>query len=478
MFAVSLLIGATRAQAAVSYVSASSASGSVDSAKKLTLSFTKPSNLQVGDLMLAAIQWIPDGTVDSITCPDSDTDSTSGDTDNPTTPAGTTWHNVVDCRYDTSSSGHSWAEKVWYTFATASDVSSTASYEFTGNWSPKGGATAAGTISVYRGVNTTTPIRGSVSVNISSDFTSGLVRNNSNGLVLPNSSNITSYTDAVGSLGISVVMALRGTGTGQFTFILSNGTWADKGYYGGVQGDMSTGSSRENINTAVAFLAPMTSGAFPSPTPTEYAYTHMQSSAGNVLGWTAYSFVLNPANTNACFNGSSALTTSPSTITFDGTALDGTNKSISGSASYTINDQSAVYPTSPSVSATPSPLPSQSPIPADTTTGATSSGWKIQLNATQFQRDASHTLATTALAAASPTVSAGTGQCASSSDGGGVASYPVSLTAGSTATVYSNAANYGIGPTTVAIPFTLAVPANIYAGTYTSTWTTTLASGP
>jgi hypothetical protein len=48
-----------------------------------------------------------------------------------------------------------------------------------------------------------------------------------------------------------------------------------------------------------------------------------------------------------------------------------------------------------------------------------------------------------------------------------------------TATKLLNAATAsGVGNQTVTPTFKLAVPANTYAGTYTSTWTLTLASGP
>jgi hypothetical protein len=44
--------------------------------------------------------------------------------------------------------------------------------------------------------------------------------------------------------------------------------------------------------------------------------------------------------------------------------------------------------------------------------------------------------------------------------------------------LFNAAAASGIGNQTVTPTFKLAVPANTYAGTYTSTWTLTLASGP
>jgi hypothetical protein len=44
--------------------------------------------------------------------------------------------------------------------------------------------------------------------------------------------------------------------------------------------------------------------------------------------------------------------------------------------------------------------------------------------------------------------------------------------------VFNAAANTGAGPTLVTLTSQIAVPANSYKGTYTSTWTITIASGP
>jgi hypothetical protein len=62
-------------------------------------------------------------------------------------------------------------------------------------------------------------------------------------------------------------------------------------------------------------------------------------------------------------------------------------------------------------------------------------------------------------------------------------SYPYSLPAGATtaptATKLFNAPlGSGMGDQTVTPTWTLAIPANAYAGSYTSTWTLSLVSGP
>jgi hypothetical protein len=44
--------------------------------------------------------------------------------------------------------------------------------------------------------------------------------------------------------------------------------------------------------------------------------------------------------------------------------------------------------------------------------------------------------------------------------------------------MFNASANTGMGNQTVTTTWRLAVPANTFAGTYTSTWTISLASGP
>jgi len=44
--------------------------------------------------------------------------------------------------------------------------------------------------------------------------------------------------------------------------------------------------------------------------------------------------------------------------------------------------------------------------------------------------------------------------------------------------LFKAASNTGSGPTNVTLSFQLAVPANAYRGTYTSTWTFAIVSGP
>ena len=65
-------------------------------------------------------------------------------------------------------------------------------------------------------------------------------------------------------------------------------------------------------------------------------------------------------------------------------------------------------------------------------------------------------------------------------DRGGPARHLSALTipAGTTTKIYNAAANSGRGPSTITMNLRLAVPARTKIGSYASTWTYTLSSGP
>jgi hypothetical protein len=107
-------------------------------------------------------------------------------------------------------------------------------------------------------------------------------------------------------------------------------------------------------------------------------------------------------------------------------------------------------------------------------------GWNITATSTTFTAG-SRTLPTTAVTVQSvPTVACDAG--ASCTVATNSVSYPYSLPAGGTAPtatkIFSSAANTGLGNQTVTLVFRLSVPANAFAGSYSSTWTYTLVSGP
>jgi hypothetical protein len=111
----------------------------------------------------------------------------------------------------------------------------------------------------------------------------------------------------------------------------------------------------------------------------------------------------------------------------------------------------------------------------DTGSGA---GWDLTLSLTTFT-NSGHTLAAdVAEVSSQPTATCNSGTCTAASVSG--ISYPLVLTAdGSTTSKFFNAvANTGMGNFTVTTPFSVTIPANAYAGTYSSTFTVSITSGP
>ncbi|MDQ1521007.1 MAG: hypothetical protein QOI55_2080, partial [Actinomycetota bacterium] len=116
--------------------------------------------------------------------------------------------------------------------------------------------------------------------------------------------------------------------------------------------------------------------------------------------------------------------------------------------------------------------------PAFSLTNSGASGWNVSATSTQFTTGF-RTLGTDAISVPSaPTIICET-TCTHATN---QVSYPYNLPAGSTAPtatkIFDAAAATGIGNQTVTPTFRLAIPANTYAGVYTSTWTFTLSSGP
>jgi len=110
-------------------------------------------------------------------------------------------------------------------------------------------------------------------------------------------------------------------------------------------------------------------------------------------------------------------------------------------------------------------------------------GWNITATSTTFSTGGltPKTLSTTATTiGAAPTDACDAGvTCTLATN---AITYPYTLPAATLAPlatkVYNAAANTGMGNQTVTPTWKLAVPANTYAGTYTSTWTISLVSGP
>jgi hypothetical protein len=83
-------------------------------------------------------------------------------------------------------------------------------------------------------------------------------------------------------------------------------------------------------------------------------------------------------------------------------------------------------------------------------------------------------LPATALTATGASATGGTGNCTAPTN---AVSYPVTIGA-TAAKVFDAAAGTGGGPENVNLSLKLAIPAKSATGTYSSTWTFTVASGP
>jgi len=140
--------------------------------------------------------------------------------------------------------------------------------------------------------------------------------------------------------------------------------------------------------------------------------------------------------------------------------------------------------------------PSTMTLPSATLTGSDSSvsttsvltpddetgsllGWDITATSTTFTNGGGQTLPTTAATITGATSAAATGNCSLPTNS---ISYPLTVPAGSTpptaVKVFNAAAASGAGAANVTLSVKLSVPAFAYSGTYTSTWTYTIASGP
>ncbi|HVS41360.1 MAG TPA: YCF48-related protein, partial [Candidatus Dormibacteraeota bacterium] len=115
----------------------------------------------------------------------------------------------------------------------------------------------------------------------------------------------------------------------------------------------------------------------------------------------------------------------------------------------------------------------------DDETGA-GSGWHLLGTSTTFVNAGGATLPTTATSVTAASTSVATGStCPAASN---QVSVPVQLPAGASAptavSLFDAAAGTGMGPSTVTLTVRLSIPALARAGSYSSQWTLTIASGP
>lgn len=135
-------------------------------------------------------------------------------------------------------------------------------------------------------------------------------------------------------------------------------------------------------------------------------------------------------------------------VAFSGVSLDGTDKSSTGSGSAAVSDATG-----------------------------NGSGWSLAISATQFSSGGSspNTLPATALTVTLPAgVVTTTGLAPTTSISSGSAVVP----SASSVKVLNATSGSGMGQSTATLSYALAIPAQTYAGTYSSTLTYTLTVGP
>jgi hypothetical protein len=125
--------------------------------------------------------------------------------------------------------------------------------------------------------------------------------------------------------------------------------------------------------------------------------------------------------------------------------------------------------------------PTYSPILGANDQTGSGSGWNLTITSTQFTTGAPvHTLSTSASSLTGATMScAGPGTCTNPTNS---ITYPVAVPAGagppSAVRFYNAAVNTGMGNFTITPTIGVSIPANTYAGVYTSTVTFSIVSGP
>jgi len=152
--------------------------------------------------------------------------------------------------------------------------------------------------------------------------------------------------------------------------------------------------------------------------------------------------------------GTLGFVSAPSTVSFPAVTLDGLNETTSASQTFDVGDASG--------------------------SGA---GWNITATSTTFT-NGTYSLPTTATtiqaAPAAPTCNTNS-TCAPATASGSV-TYPYTLPAAATAPtatkLYSAAAGTGMGDQSVSATWQLAIPSSARSGSYASTWTESLVSGP
>ncbi len=148
--------------------------------------------------------------------------------------------------------------------------------------------------------------------------------------------------------------------------------------------------------------------------------------------------------------GTLAFASTPASLTFSPVTLDGLNQTSTATEALDIGDA----------------------------TGS-GNGWNVQLLATTFTNANGDTLAAADLTVGTPTVACDTGStCLLASPLGSYSAFSFASAIAASEPLVSAPAATGMGDQTVSIPWTMSFPSSTYAGTYSSTFTLTLVSGP
>lgn len=328
-----------------------------------------------------------------------------------------------------------WAVELWWKRATAADVAAT-NFTFTASWTNRQGI-AAGVISAFSGAARTGsplswgPVR-RTGFGGYPNYAGATIANEGFGFATPGDTSYSapSYAPVPGSLGVVAAMV---TGSGNTSPVTLDATANGQATAQSASG----GGGTDGINTAIGYRAPNAAGVYPDP--------YLQMTFSRAVDRTAFSLVLQPT---PCGAGGLSLST-PAATTFPTTALTGTNLQLATTATLTVDDQSE--------------------------SGTTSAGWKVSLSPTQFTAGAQQ-LPSTALSATAASHTDGGGRCAAPTNP--ITYSPLSIPAGTSTDVFSASPNTGRGASVLTLNLRLSVPANARVGSYSSSWTYTLSTGP
>ena len=145
---------------------------------------------------------------------------------------------------------------------------------------------------------------------------------------------------------------------------------------------------------------------------------------------------------------------------------------VTGTAGISLN-----LPSNPSISSTldgTDQTATYAPVLGVVDARGTGAGWNLTVAATNFSDGSGHTLAPGTITGVTAACKAGNSCTAATSSG---ITYPLTV-GGTSAKFFNAAANTGLGKIDVTPTFSVSIPGNAYAGTYTSTVTLASVSGP